>query len=259
VIPGTALKGVLSTWTCWEANLNEDAGFNEGDAFRPHRSQFNSPDAKSILGDDSKNGSEHAGLIIFVGGFPAEPLKLPRLEPDIVTPHPDDGRGRILPNVFLAWAPDTLWHFALFARPGTAAAFDLLKQTECWLTEVLTATGIGAKTAAGYGRFRLPTDDERERIRRLDNERLTAARRRQEEVEANAKRKQLPPEDRAYAEYVASQKDWVAAARDISIKPDEERHWILRYFRSDVGQALLKTWTSDKGKKRSEALRKAGL
>jgi CRISPR-associated protein Cmr6 len=259
MIPGTALKGVLSTWAAWEANLTGEGGFNQGDALLRHRCQFNSLDAQCILGDDSINGSNHSGLVAFVGGFPAEPSKLPRLEQDIVTPHPDNGRGRILPNVFLSWAPDTVWHFVFFLRPGVGEGSALLAQAERWLIEALTTTGIGAKTAAGYGRFRLPTADEKERIRQFGEERLATSRKRQKDEEAHARRKQLPPEERAYEEYLANQKDWVAAARDVSVKPEEERQWILRYFRSDAGQALLKTWTNDKGKKRIETLRKAGL
>src|SRR5439155_11160093 len=42
LIPGTALKGVLSTWASWEANLNDDTGFNELASFLSQRSQFKS-------------------------------------------------------------------------------------------------------------------------------------------------------------------------------------------------------------------------
>jgi hypothetical protein len=217
------------------------------------------PDAWRVFGDDSKNGSNHSGDIVFVGGFPAEPQKLPRLEPDIATPHPDDGRGRILPNVFLAWAPDAVWHFVFLARPGAAGAPTLFKQTETWLTEALSSTGIGAKTAAGYGRFRTLNDEEQRRIQQQDDARLAALRQRQTDQATKAQRDNLPPEERAFAEYVANQKDWVATAREVATRSEQERRQILRYFRSDAGQALLKTWTNDKGKKRIEALKAAGL
>ena len=259
LIPGTAFKGALSTWACWEANLNDQTGFNEGAAFRQHRREFESPTASSILGDDSKNASNRSGNIIFVGGFPAESGNLPRLEIDILTPHPDNGRGRILPNVFLTWAPNSVWQFVFYARPGIDNAGAVLDQTEIWLCEALTTTGIGAKTAAGYGRFRLPNDEERKRIKKQDGDRLDAERKRLDDELAKAVRNRLPPDERAFAEYAAGQNDWVGAAREIAARPEQERQWILRHFRSASGQALLKTWNNDKGKKRIENLKAAGL
>jgi CRISPR type III-B/RAMP module RAMP protein Cmr6 len=154
VIPGTALKGVLSTWACWEANQKPDGSFNEGTAFIQKRKQFSKDLARRVFGDDSKDGSDHAGDVIFVGGFPAT---TPMLGLDIVNPHYDaDGRDKIIltPNVFLCVEPDTKWHFAFYVRPGAPDAVDLLTTTVAWLTEALTQLGIGAKTAAGYGRFR---------------------------------------------------------------------------------------------------------
>ena len=68
----------------------------------------------------------------------------------------------------------------------------------------------------------------------------------------------LSPEDRAYAEYVEKVSDWTALAREIAAKPEPEKQWILRYFRTD-GQALLKKWTNEKGKKRIQNLKDAGL
>ena len=257
--PGTALKGVLSTWACWEANLIDDARFNEGDAFLPHRSQFNSPLPKHILGDDSKEGSEYSGDIIFVGGFPAEPHKLPRLELDIVTPHPDNGRGRILPNLFLAWASDSIWEFVFYARPEANQPGELLRKAADWLIEALTTTGLGAKTAAGYGRFRRLNDQERKRIEDQAKTRKDGVQKVRSDAAEKMHRATLPPEERAFEEYAANQKDWVAAAREIAVRPEQERHWILRYFRSAAGQALLKTWTNEKGLKRVQALKQAGL
>jgi CRISPR-associated protein Cmr6 len=259
LIPGTALKGVLSTWGCWEANLNERTGFNTGDAFLPTRSQFASGLASRVFGDDTRSGSRDSGEIIFVGGFPAEPHKLPRLELDIVTPHPDNGRGRILPNVFLAFGTESLWHLAFFARPGAEDPKLLLRKTEEWLLAALTTTGLGAKTAAGYGRFRPLNREEQRRIDQHDKARRDALQKDRDEVARRAKRDKLPPEERAFAEYAASQKDWIAAAREIASRPEQERQWILRHFRSAEGEVLMKTWNNEKGKKRIEALRKAGL
>jgi len=255
LIPGTSLKGVISTWAAWDANTTSDGCFKEGDSFISMRQE----DARSVLGDNSDAGSQGSGEIIFVGGFPAEPNRLPSLEFDILTPHPDNGRGRILPNIFLAWGSGALWRFVIFARPNACNATKLLDLTEQWLTEALTQVGLGAKTAAGYGRFRLPTPDEHERIRKLDDQLTLEDQECQKRAQHEAELAQLPPEEQAYARYVANQKDWVAAAREIAARPEPERQWILRYFRTASGQSLLKSWTNEKGKKRIENLKAAGL
>jgi CRISPR-associated protein Cmr6 len=161
IIPGTALKGILSTWACWEANQKPDGSFNQGAAFLQTRKDFPRPVARQIFGDDSSDGSERAGDVIFVGGFPATP---PRLGLDIVNPHHEaDGRlkANLTPNTFLSVQPGSKWLFAFYIRPGSPNAAALCLATADWLTEALTQIGIGAKTAAGYGRFRKPTAADR--------------------------------------------------------------------------------------------------
>jgi CRISPR-associated protein Cmr6 len=99
------------------------------------------------------NQSTGWGEIIFLGGFPVKP---PKLVLDILTPH-EHGAPR--PNPFLALDPGTRWIFAFLARPRHGDAKELLRQTTDWLCEALTQVGLGAKTAAGYGRFRSLTAD----------------------------------------------------------------------------------------------------
>ena len=156
-IPGTALKGVLSTWAVWEAN--QDGLFADPPRVDRRRGDL----ASRIFGDNSPDGSKQAGHIIFVGGFPAE---APPLCLDIVNPH-HNAQGRILtrltPSAFLAVESGTMWHFVFFARPGVAAVKPLLEDTARWLKEALTQLGLGAKTAAGYGRFRERTAADRTR------------------------------------------------------------------------------------------------
>jgi len=161
LIPGTALKGVVSTWACWSDHFNAaDGSFRAFTNDSTQRRNFTAAEARlarQILGDDSASGSEHAGDVIFLGGFPLTP---PRLGLDIVNPHhKSDGtvETRLTPSAFLCVEPGTRWRFAFYARPGTPNGADLLAQTRLWIEEALTQTGIGAKTAAGYGRFRLPT------------------------------------------------------------------------------------------------------
>lgn len=182
VIPGSAVKGVLSTWACWAERFSEvNDDFREFSKDSVQRRRFTSPEAKlatRIFGDDSSTGSTAAGEMIFVGAFPVEP---PVLELDIVTPHTDP-TGRDLPgpipNPFLAIAAGTEWSFAFIAKPRDGSASEtLLEQSGTWLAECLEQAGIGAKTAAGYGRFltqarwnELTLDDTALEARRVQQE-----------------------------------------------------------------------------------------
>ena len=253
IIPGTALKGVLSTWSCWEAN--ESSLAQDPPQLNPQRREL----AQRIFGDNATDGSEHAGDIVFLGAFPAEPERLPAIELDIVTPHPDNGRGRILPNVFLAFSAPAAWRIVFFAKAAAPDPAPMLGGAAQWLGDALSVVGLGAKTAAGYGRFRTPTEPELARIAAAESERAGKRRREQETLESEKRLAELPPEERAYEAFVASQSDWVALARDVASRPDEQRQWILRFFRSERGAALLKTWTNEKGGRRIEALKNAGL
>lgn len=163
-IPGTALKGIVSTWACWGGHFNPaDGSFKPFTKESTIRSSFTAAEAglaRQILGDDSPDGSEHAGDVIFVGGFPSEP---PRLGLDIVNPHfePDGShKKRLTPNTFLCVEPGSTWKFAFFVRPGAPNPDELISTTRRWIQDALTQIGIGAKTAAGYGRFRLLTEAE---------------------------------------------------------------------------------------------------
>lgn len=164
LIPGTAVKGVLSTWACWADHFNSaDGCFRQFNSESTQRRNFTAEEARAaqrILGDNSASGSESAGEVVFLGGFPLSP---PELGLDIVNPHHrSDGsvETRLTPNTFLCIKPGTIWRFAFSVRPGAANPTDLLRQTCTWLEEALTQLGIGAKTAAGYGRFRKPTAED---------------------------------------------------------------------------------------------------
>ena len=148
LIPGTALKGVLSTWSCWESA--GDALFVEKPQIDTRRRDL----SRRIFGDNSDSGSTRSGDIVFVGGVPETP---PEMGLDIVNPHHEASgvaKTNLTPNVFLCVEPGTTWRFVFFARPCAAEAAALLDTTTRWLGEGLTQIGIGAKTAAGYGRFR---------------------------------------------------------------------------------------------------------
>lgn len=152
VIPGSGLKGVLSTWATWEANQKPDGSFPQPADWALRRTDL-SANVLRIFGSDDKGGSTRAGDIIFVGGFPETP---PGMTLDIVNPHRDDrgnDKAKLTPNTFLCLPAGTKWNFVFFARPDAEDAVALLDVTERWLRESLEQVGLGAKTAAGYGRF----------------------------------------------------------------------------------------------------------
>jgi CRISPR-associated protein Cmr6 len=276
VIPGTGIKGIVSTWACWEANLQADGALPETIAkCDQDRARFSSM-AERILGSNAESGSEAAGGIVFLGGFPVTP---PTLVLDILTPH---ARGNPLPNPFLALDPGTRWIFPLLARPRQGDAGKLLQQAEDWLIEALTQVGLGAKTAAGYGRFRLLTTAETAQLEterqagiaakavkqkgiEQEQTRLAAEDAKRAAAEALAKQKVerealLSPEELAYTKYAEKVTDWTAPAREIAAKSETEKQWILRYFRSEQGRAEIARWPrNDKATKRIQNLKDAGL
>jgi len=275
VIPGTAVKGIISAWACWEANLQPDGALPVTIARQDQdRARFANL-AERILGSNSESGSTAAGEIVFIGGFPVTP---PKLVLDILTPHE---RGNPLPNPFLALDPGTCWIFSLLARTRHGDANKLLQQAADKLVEALTQVGLGAKTAAGYGRFRFLTAAEtaqleaerqtaiaanatKQRLAREELARLDAEEAKRAEADALARRKAehlalLSPEERAYAEYVEKVTDWTAPAREIAARPEAEKQHILRFFRTPTGHALMNSWNNEKGKKRIQNLKEAGL
>lgn len=248
LIPGSAVKGAVSTWGCWEANQNSDGTFPDAGQWTTARKGLH----RRSFGDNSQSpGMDMAGGIMFLGGFP---LTSPKLELDILTPHPDEGRGRITPNIFLSVAQGATWSFTFLAlrQESQDDLASILRLAE----ECLSLGGLGAKTASGYGQFRPLTDQEKTKF---DKERQDARMAIEKEAAKKERLQALSPEDLANFEYVATQKDWTSAAREIDSRPENEKLWILNYFRSEPGVALLKTWTNEKGLRRIEALKKAGL
>jgi CRISPR type III-B/RAMP module RAMP protein Cmr6 len=153
LIPGSAVKGVLSTWACWEANQLDDGSFLDPQQWQTQRSVYAADHAHRVFGSDAESGSESAGEVIFLGACPAA---VPILALDIVNPHHDStGRDltRLTPSVFLCLEAGIAWDFTFLVRACTPDAADLLNTTATWLCECLAQVGLGAKTAAGYGRF----------------------------------------------------------------------------------------------------------
>lgn len=250
LIPGTALKGVVSTWACWANHFNvADGSFREFHRESTQRRNFDAEEAKlarQILGDDSQTGSEHAGDVIFIGGFPLTP---PALGLDIVNPHHESSgqeKTKLTPNAFLCVEPQpvTIWRFAYFVRTGTPDHGNILTQTERWIKEALTQLGIGAKTAAGYGRFRDPT---------IQN--LVAPIPATNQIQPRTPRPNIP----TYDEYCAKTPDWKRVVDGLADKKQWEQEYIVRFFSSEPGRTIAAAWGSGLNAMRLKAdLRKAG-
>lgn len=150
MVNGTALKGAVSTWAIWEANgdnifkLKTDKNGKQVADINDNRAEID-PQLVEIFGDNSGVGDNAcAGKVVFYGLFP---LEAPQLGIDILTPH----QGQVLPNPFLVIEPGTTWLCPLQLMRGAEAA--ILDRTGKIVRDCLTTTGLGAKTAAGYGRF----------------------------------------------------------------------------------------------------------
>jgi CRISPR type III-B/RAMP module RAMP protein Cmr6 len=269
IIPGTALKGIMSNWAYWEGYFGESGALGEiampekpggrpdqRERLTRHWIEQHGPDhsdrARRILGSDHPDGSQHAGDIVFLGGFPLQP---PKLGLEIVNPH-HDAKGNpattLTPSVFLVLEPGTVWRIAFHARAGLApaAATDLLGTTERWAREALSAVGLGAKSASGFGRARPSTPEE-----------IAAATPKVAPIPEPAPAKAKPSSKTAppdYASYTAKKRDWTALAGDILGKPEWERAHIVAYFTTEEGRALALVWKGPNGEMRRANLRTAG-
>lgn len=250
LVPGTALKGVLSTWVCWEANHRADGSFNDEATFIQDRKALHGL-ARRIFGDDSKDGSDQAGEVIFVGGFPATP---PDLGLDIVNPHYEpSGKDKesLTPNAFLCVEPGTRWRFLIYVRAGAPDSPSLIRQTTQWLTEALTQLGVGAKTAAGYGRFRtLTKDDLAAQARQAQQAKAAqeaaveqarvAAEKAKQQATVQAALKSDYPNDATYRNTVLRLADnpgqWSALQQEIKkLQKPENAGWLAR-FKKDTSE-----------------------
>ncbi|CAK0779648.1 CRISPR-associated protein Cmr6 [Azospirillaceae bacterium] len=147
-LPGSGLKGMTRAWAETVAGTSAD-------------------EIKAVFGwasgEKDKNGVElknsHAGGVVF---HDALPCAWPELRVEITNNHhqkyyqgtdaPGDWESPI-PIYFLSVKPNTRFSFALSpARGCDPAHFDL---AVTWLKAALRHAGAGAKTAAGFGCFRL--------------------------------------------------------------------------------------------------------
>ena len=162
-LPGSGLKGMARAWaeTVWLEDQDDRAA-----AWDRIQIVFGRPPATDAgkpwrPGSVAKPDGSRAGAVVF---HDAWPTAWPHLESDIVNNHhakyydgadePGDWEDPI-PVYFLAVSAGTVFDFAVSPRSADDAESRLTDLTLEWLRGALAHEGAGAKTNAGYGRFRL--------------------------------------------------------------------------------------------------------
>ena len=163
-LPGSGIKGMARAWaeTVWLADRDDPAAaWNDiravfGWAPRSEEGKPWKPESADELEATS------AGSVVFHDAWPAD---WPRLEPDIVNNHHkryyeggDDPGDWDKPEMayFLSIAAGVVFDFALSPRMAAAGRGSRhMALAREWLQAALVHEGAGAKTNAGYGRFRL--------------------------------------------------------------------------------------------------------
>lgn len=246
IIPGSAVKGLVSTWAYWRGNaINGD----RDDQPAQFRDQFSTARhelldhtrnlALCILGSDDSQAAD-AGDIVFLGGFPFVTDKL-KLEVDVLTPHTS---GEPKPSFFLTVASGATWRFPLLAPKRAGDDYKLLLDTaEKWLIEALTQVGIGAKTAAGYGRFRLETDADRQQ--RLAAQQAAEKARQAEKQKLEGKTRAAAALKADYTEksfqnliaMARNKGQWQQLQKEIEkLKKPENADWLAKFRQATAGK-----------------------
>ena len=174
-LPGSGIKGLVRAWaeTVW-APAQADAEqawrrIEEVFGWSPNSENHKFPQPKKDLpgwrpSEISPPEGAAAGRLVFHDAWPTH---WPRLILDVVNNHhvnyydgkddPGDWENPTL-VYFLSIGGDEEFGFAISDRKS--GSNDGLLETACgWLREALTVEGAGAKTAAGYGRFK-PVEGE---------------------------------------------------------------------------------------------------
>ncbi len=180
-IPGSALKGISRSQALWEIHAAEDSekerllrmamvlfGFGARDV--ADKGDFGWAGGSGLAGRiaASFGTTELKGCASFL---PAYPTSTPVLVVEMVNPHHPDyhsGKAKMArddenprPNYFPAVESGASFGFALVIQrapllDGSSTA-ELLAQARQWMERAVSRKGVGAKTAAGYGWFDLPT------------------------------------------------------------------------------------------------------
>jgi len=156
-LPGTGLKGMARAYaeTVWKPSQKD---------------QEKASHIISVLGNEPEAEKQCSGHVVF---HDAWPCKWPKLIVDIVNCHhgeyygakPEDNTnapgdwGNPIPVYFLAVPEGETFSFALSKTRADVPDEDLNLAKE-WLAGALEHAGAGAKTAAGYGTFKLIDEED---------------------------------------------------------------------------------------------------
>ncbi len=157
VLPGSAVKGVArhAAWLQWCAE--KDPARKSDLAGRIART-FGYPTRSDTLDKalNAANTAEQSGSVSFMAAYPcnesgeAAPATL---AVDILTPHGGNDWTDPVPNPFPVVAKGTSFKFAV--GPAGPEGAQCVEDAVRWLQKGLTEGGLGAKTAAGYGAFKI--------------------------------------------------------------------------------------------------------
>lgn len=157
-LPGSSIKGLVRSWASQWLKIDEN-------------------DLDRVFGPRRKEGDDDVatGSVVFTDALPPQPVQL---KAEVMTPHYSEWyqTGRppgdwLSPNPipFLAVETGQVFHFAVLPRiaENTGHVTDCRTAAQ-WLREALEAIGAGAKTAAGYGRFRFEAAEQENLERRIE-------------------------------------------------------------------------------------------
>lgn len=267
-IPGSAVKGVTRAWALQAARAGKLSllevlavfGWAQAPSDRRLLEEAGAPPEAAAR--------SFAGLVAFLPAFPVEDKDAP-LGLDIVNCHHRryyDREPKLerawdvelpVPNTFPVVEPGGRFFFTVRAstRPNARVwvckalalePFDPLERAKDWLKQALEENGIGAKTGAGYGWFRV---DEGETARFVAEvrDRIRAAREAEAERRREESRRQaMAPEERAREEIRAlDQESFAHFARALAEKSEAEQRAFLAELRENRKDRF-KSWKKKK-------------
>jgi len=164
-IPGQALKGIARSWLIKE-HIPADFDFKQKEANKRLEEAIISQNLefREIFGNSkTDNIDEQSGKVIF---FDAFPIESPQMTKDIMTPHYSpyysDNKNKKPPADYYNPTPiqflvieNTKFRFMLGVKNSVDnnEAKELLGKAKSLLENALKNSGVGAKTAVGYGYF----------------------------------------------------------------------------------------------------------
>lgn len=166
LIPGSALKGLAASY----ALLCVLGKTNRIDEVEKIYEQFISEEIDQLPEnfEDFIKIFGHQGTVGKVIFLDAVPTKAPMIKPDVMNNHyPEyysDPNGTQFPTpyqnpvpIYFLTLEGSQFAFAIAGQDNQPQTQSLVQQAQQWLQAGLSDLGIGAKTAAGYGYFNIPS------------------------------------------------------------------------------------------------------